>query len=274
MIANNMCFSTRLPECTEGDAKEGECRSINGLECIRVGTRWYAQSPQGVFPCILKTFGDGRKAIRRQMKEEGLSQHDLACMDAAQLSYKLCANSIYGYTGAAFATMDMRSIASGVTGHGRWLLEKTKACVEERFKGLAQVVYGDSVSACTLVHVDGRTVRAADVFSTWEPYCHIDQSHQNMGRRAGKETARIARPLRMLTSNGYLPVLRGIRHRYRGKMYRICFENGSAIRVTADHQLFLSGGGMEAAGWVMAQIARGARVDLLTPTKEIMFCRV
>jgi DNA polymerase delta subunit 1 len=62
------------------------------------------------------------------------------------------ANSVYGFTGAVVGQLPCLPIASSVTSYGRYLLEKTKEFVEDKYtiangyEHNAQVIYGDTDS--------------------------------------------------------------------------------------------------------------------------------
>ena len=64
----------------------------------------------------------------------------------------MSANSVYGFTGAVVGHLPCLPIASSVTSYGRYLLEKTKEFVEEKYtiangyEHNAVVVYGDTDS--------------------------------------------------------------------------------------------------------------------------------
>jgi DNA polymerase delta subunit 1 len=73
---------------------------------------------------------------------------------------------VYGFTGATVGQLPCVPIASSVTSYGRFLLEKTKQYVEEKFtiangyQHDAQVVYGDTDS----VMVKFGTATVAETF--------------------------------------------------------------------------------------------------------------
>jgi DNA polymerase delta subunit 1 len=69
-----------------------------------------------------------------------------------QLALKVSANSVYGFTGAVVGQLPCLPIASSVTSYGRYLLEKTKEFVEDKYtiangyEHNAEVIYGDTDS--------------------------------------------------------------------------------------------------------------------------------
>jgi DNA polymerase delta subunit 1 len=80
-----------------------------------------------------------------------------------KLALKVSANSVYGFTGAAVGQLPCLPIASSVTSYGRYLLEKTKEFVEQKYtiangyEHDAQVVYGDTDSV--MVKFGTKTVK-------------------------------------------------------------------------------------------------------------------
>ena len=72
---------------------------------------------------------------------------DYAVLDGRQLALKVCANSVYGFTGAGMGYLGEKRIASSVTRVGRGMANHTKFMCEEKYKdhGL-EIVYGDTVS--------------------------------------------------------------------------------------------------------------------------------
>ena len=80
------------------------------------------------------------------------NEFERAVQNGRQLALKISANSVYGFTGAGVGQLPCLPIASSVTSYGRFLLEKTKAYVEEHYtvahgyKHDATVIYGDTDS--------------------------------------------------------------------------------------------------------------------------------
>jgi DNA polymerase delta subunit 1 len=94
------------------------------------------------------------------------NEFEKAVQNGRQLALKISANSVYGFTGAAVGQLPCVPIAASVTAYGRFLLEKTKAFVEEQYTQAhgyahdAEVVYGDTDS----VMVKFGTKTVADTF--------------------------------------------------------------------------------------------------------------
>ena len=91
------------------------------------------------------------------------NEFERTVQNGRQLALKVSANSVYGFTGAGVGQLPCVPIASSVTSYGRFLLEKTKAYVEEHYTQAhgyehnAQVVYGDTDSV--MVKFGTKTVK-------------------------------------------------------------------------------------------------------------------
>ena len=101
--------------------------------------------------CKSQELLSARKQAKKDMKNAP-NEFEKAVQNGRQLALKISANSVYGFTGAAVGQLPCLPIASSVTSYGRFLLEKTKAYVEEHYTQAhgyehnAQVVYGDTDS--------------------------------------------------------------------------------------------------------------------------------
>ena len=83
------------------------------------------------------------------IQKYGEKSMDYAVLDGRQLALKVCANSVYGFTGAGRGYLGEKRIASSVTRVGRGMANHTKWMCEDKYKehGL-EIVYGDTVSYC------------------------------------------------------------------------------------------------------------------------------
>lgn len=119
----------------------------------------FLKSPKGVLPSILSNLLDMRQKTRKQIKEIDKylksnpdepdnfieTQKTLkSILDIRQLSYKLCANSVYGVMGVKQGYLPFRPGAMSVTALGRKNLEKALAHLEKRYD--AKIIYGDTDS--------------------------------------------------------------------------------------------------------------------------------
>ena len=175
MRAYNMCFSTLIPRFTDTlgkyqwspethmikDPKEEnypEVRPVRSFDYPEGGKFEYklqktdvcfvtTKKRVGILPEILESLLNERKRVKKLRKKYGEKSMDYAVLDGRQLALKVCANSVYGFTGAGMGYLSEKRIASSVTRVGRGMANHTKWMCEDRYKdhGL-EIVYGDTVS--------------------------------------------------------------------------------------------------------------------------------
>jgi DNA polymerase delta subunit 1 len=106
---------------------------------------------KGILPTILEELLTARKRAKKDMKNAP-TEFERAVQNGRQMALKVSANSVYGFTGATVGQLPCVPIASSTTSYGRYLLEKTKEFVEEKYtiangyEHDAQVIYGDTDS--------------------------------------------------------------------------------------------------------------------------------
>ena len=185
MRAYNMCFSTLVPSLSQArrlnltwseethnikdptDPNYPEVRPVRSFDYPEGGRFDYvtrdtdvcfvtSKKRVGILPEILKELLSNRKKVKKLRKQFHEKSMDYAVLDGRQLALKVCANSVYGFTGAGMGYLGEKRIASSVTRVGRGMANHTKFMCEDRYKehGL-QIVYGDTVSlsATTLFSV-------------------------------------------------------------------------------------------------------------------------
>lgn len=176
MRAYNMCFSTLVPSLTEArrrnlkwseethdikdpaDPNYPEVRPVRSFDYPEGGAFKYvtrdtdvcfvtSKTRVGILPEILEQLLNNRKLVKKQRKKFHEKSMDYAVLDGRQLALKVCANSVYGFTGAGQGYLGEKRIASSVTRVGRGMANHTKFMCEDRYKehGL-QIVYGDTDS--------------------------------------------------------------------------------------------------------------------------------
>lgn len=176
MRAYNMCFSTLVPSLTEArrrnlewseethnikdpqDPNYPEVRPVRSFDYPEGGRFEYvardtdvcfvtSKKRVGILPEILEQLLNNRKLVKKQRKKFHEKSMDYAVLDGRQLALKVCANSVYGFTGAGQGYLGEKRIASSVTRVGRGMANHTKFMCEDRYKehGL-QIVYGDTDS--------------------------------------------------------------------------------------------------------------------------------
>lgn len=176
MRAYNMCFSTLVPTLAEArrrklvwskethnikdpkDPNYPEVRPVRSFDYPEGGKFEYvardtdvcfvtSKKRVGILPEILAQLLNNRKLVKKQRKKFHEKSMDYAVLDGRQLALKVCANSVYGFTGAGQGYLPEKRIASSVTRVGRGMANHTKWMCEDRYKehGL-QIVYGDTDS--------------------------------------------------------------------------------------------------------------------------------
>jgi DNA polymerase elongation subunit (family B) len=123
---------------------------------IKAGKRIarFAQPPndeKSTIPTILMKLLSSRKATRKKAEKE-TDEFRKALLDAAQLAYKLTANSLYGQLGSGTSKVRRVVLAASTTAYGRKQLIYAKELIETIYGGGkdprcdAMAVYGDTDS--------------------------------------------------------------------------------------------------------------------------------
>ena len=150
MRSENLCFSTfvdpkaTLPPWVETKTFE--------LAPGRTATFVTSQTHRGVLPRLLEDLLAARKATRKQLKALPPGSPERQLLDGRQLAYKICANSVYGFTGANKGMYPLKVIAETTTCRGREMIGITKHLMETRYN--ADVIYGDTDSVMVIFPLD------------------------------------------------------------------------------------------------------------------------
>lgn len=176
MRAYNMCFSTLVPSLKQArrlqlkwspeihdiknpeDPNYPEVRPVRSFDYPEGGRFEYvtrdtdvcfvtSKKRVGILPEILAQLLNNRKLVKKERKKYSEKSMEYAVLDGRQLALKVCANSVYGFTGAGMGYLGEKRIASSVTRVGRGMANHTKFMCEDKYKeyGL-QIVYGDTDS--------------------------------------------------------------------------------------------------------------------------------
>jgi DNA polymerase delta subunit 1 len=176
MRAYNMCFSTLVPSWSLAQQRQlkwtpethgikdpahpdyPEVRPVRSFDYPEGGRFEYklqktdvcfvtTKKRVGILPEILEALLSERKRVKKLRKKYGEKSMDYAVLDGRQLALKVCANSVYGFTGAGKGYLGEKRIASSVTRVGRGMANHTKFMCEDKYKehGL-EIVYGDTDS--------------------------------------------------------------------------------------------------------------------------------
>ena len=158
MIANNMCFSTKI---SRADAEKHGLQHGKDFLAIRdfkrEGTSFeFIDKPsdtcflmsdrrRGVLPEILASLLSARKAEKKLMKKCKEGSLAYGVHNGNQLALKISANSVYGFTGASRGVLTDPEISSAVTRRGRAMTNEASFVAETAFEG-TRTVYGDTDS--------------------------------------------------------------------------------------------------------------------------------
>jgi DNA polymerase delta subunit 1 len=199
MISRNLCYTTLLTK-----------KQYEKYGGIKSPTNDYFASPEraeGVLPKILKNLLSSRKATKKEMNS--VTDPSLkSCLNGRQLAFKLCANSIYGFTGATVGKLPCLEISQSTTSFGREMIAFSKKCIEETFcksKGFShdsEVIYGDTDSVMINFH-------ETDMKKVFE-----------MAAEVSKEvTKNFIKPVSLEFEKVYFPYLLINKKRYAGLIY-------------------------------------------------------
>eukprot|EP00917_Polyrhabdina_sp_WS-2016_P024989 GHVP01053924.1.p1 GENE.GHVP01053924.1~~GHVP01053924.1.p1 ORF type:complete len:1002 (+),score=148.80 GHVP01053924.1:260-3007(+) len=157
IISNNLCYSTYIPELSTvknlGINKDQISTSPTGDMFISEKER------DGLIPEVLRDLLGARSEAKSLLKKEK-DPEKKAVLNARQNALKLCANSVYGFTGAEVGFLKCFAVSRSVTAYGRQMINKTVKLVTEKYCHMsANVIYGDTDSV--MVDFGVKTVKEA-----------------------------------------------------------------------------------------------------------------
>ena len=142
MQAHNLCYSSLLPKGHPMPPNLCE----DDITYTPAGERFVkARVLNGLLPRILQGLITARANTRKEMKGLDPTSFHYYVLDGKQLALKICANSVYGFTGALGGVLPCLPISSSVTAFGRCMIDETKHQVETLYPG-SEVLYGDTDS--------------------------------------------------------------------------------------------------------------------------------
>lgn len=147
MQAHNLCYTTSI---TEGQARKMKA----GVDYTKTPSGHYFVLPtlrKGLLPQVLTNLLGARKIAKKKMNEayEGGNKPLGDVYNAKQGALKICANSVYGFTGAEIGPLPDLTISASVTSFGRQMIDITKQVVEDMYREEypdVEVIYGDTDS--------------------------------------------------------------------------------------------------------------------------------
>lgn len=234
MISHNLCYTTKVAD--DDPISDDKCFVIAWEEeGKKYRYRWIKpEFHQGVLSNLEQSLALERKRLRKDMEpleikikagtaseEENLRYNVL---DAKQKGIKVSMNSVYGDKGSHMSKLPCLEIAACTTFIGRSSIQKTAA---EMF---GETIYGDSVTGDTpiLTLKDGQVdyVTISSLFSS--------QSLETEPLE-GKQYQDI-KGIQVWSDKGFTPIKYVMKHKYKGKLYRVITPRGM-IDCTEDHSL-------------------------------------
>ncbi|VDK81185.1 unnamed protein product [Dibothriocephalus latus] len=158
MMAHNLCYTTLLApaDCSAHGGVQNlvDAYGLSPDDYIRTPTGAYFVKEsvrKGLLPQVLEQLLAARKKAKQELAVE-TDPFKRRVLDGRQLALKLCANSVYGFTGAQNGKLLCLEIAASASGFGREILDSTEKKIEEKYtvengyKHNATVIYGDTDS--------------------------------------------------------------------------------------------------------------------------------
>jgi len=159
--------------------------------------------------------------------------------DKRQLVRKILLNSAYGALLNQHCRFWDRRIGQSVTLSGRQIVKHMMSTINEVVAGEYDhngptIVYGDSVTADTIIRTDSGDKTIEEMFDECMDHCIVGEKEYgliNQSKVVG------------FNSSSMEPVVSSVshimRHKTRKKLYRITTENGRQVTVTEDHSIMI-----------------------------------
>lgn len=169
---------------------------------------------------ILEALLAARGVAKKLMKQYPKGSPPYKVQDARQMALKVCANSVYGFTGAPVGRQPDLDVSGATTGYGRKALHFAQRLSEQLLPGDNQVVYGDTDSVMVCIK-DACTSEAS------EPGKPLSQTAIQAVAKAFQRGAlldeainsRVLPPMRIETEKVYAPFLLLGRKKYLTLMW-------------------------------------------------------
>ena len=240
IIANNICYSTFV---IDKNIPDSQCHVISWEEKSKTYHFRFKKEPIGVLPSLLRTLLDQRNATKKELKK---SSDDFVrnVLDKRQLAYKISANSCYGMLGVRVGFLPFLPGAMSTTSMGRKYITEAARYVSSKFKG--EIIYGDSVhkDTCIYVRYSSDEIKLYPIETYWSfykksvlPYEQFKSHDDSLVRK--QQVVFNSEKYQIMTSQGWSPIKRLIRHNTKKKLFKI-FTTSGLIVVTEDHSLLLS----------------------------------
>lgn len=155
MIAHNLCYTTMVLESKYLNLPgvTYETTEITNPFDGKTMVNTFVQNVPGLLPSLLRRL----LAERNQAKKDMAAATDpnlKSLYNLRQLTLKVCANSMYGFTGAEVGQLPAKRIAQNVTYFGREQLQTTRNYIRNNYPN-AVILYGDTDSVMVNFNLTG-----------------------------------------------------------------------------------------------------------------------
>lgn len=203
IIAHNLCYSTLV---RPADVKLYDPEKLNRTPAGDVFVK--KDVFPGILPEVLEDVLVARKNARAMMKNVSMHSLEYRVLNGRQLALKVCANSVYGFTGAQVGKLPCLEISASVTSYGRQMIDTTAHLVEELYPD-TKVLYGDTDSVMVLCATDEAAsdkerLKAAMTFGE---------------EAASKVSSYFLKPIKLEFEKVYFPYLLMNKKRYAGLLW-------------------------------------------------------
>ena len=169
---------------------------------------------------ILEALLAARAVAKKRMKQFPKGSAGYKVQDARQMALKVCANSVYGFTGAPVGRQPNLDVSGATTGYGRKALYFAKRLAEEFLPGDNEVVYGDTDSV--MIQVKDAATKETPV--PGQPLSERAKQAVQQAFNRGKLlddaiNCRVLAPMRIETEKVYAPFLLLGRKKYLTLMW-------------------------------------------------------
>ncbi|KAI4291937.1 DNA polymerase delta subunit 1 [Pancytospora philotis] len=207
MISKNLCYTTLLPANSGIDA----VLSPSGDRFCTPGVC------EGLLPRILQSLLRARKETKRLLRET-TDPYLRRAYDGRQNALKVCANSIYGFTGSPTGHLPCYAISQSTTAFGREMIVHTRKLIESHFctaNGYpydSTVIYGDTDSVMIRMAWRENGAKAEEK----QRLCETFDAAKEIAARV---TSTFDRPISLEFEKVYYPYLLMNKKRYAGVIY-------------------------------------------------------
>eukprot|EP00923_Selenidium_pygospionis_P050140 GHVN01086546.1.p1 GENE.GHVN01086546.1~~GHVN01086546.1.p1 ORF type:complete len:993 (+),score=75.41 GHVN01086546.1:3-2981(+) len=197
IIANNLCYTTLIRPGSEHVPAGNVSETPFGDSFVDVQTR------RGLLPDVLQGLLDARQKAKEELKQEK-DPFKRAVLNGRQNALKICANSVYGFTGSANGFIPCLPISRSVTAYGRQMINKTIEAISARYTPQ------NGFKACTVIYGDTDSVMV-------DFHTHSVEKAMLLGVEAAKHvTEKFKRPIELKFEKVYFPYLLISKKRYAG----------------------------------------------------------